>query len=437
LIDFKKLMEREGLSESPQIEAPIEPEIIRPADDPTFHFICGTAGTGKTFQVREQAQRDPSCILAATTGIAAVNLGDATTINAALGYFDTKALLDMQQSDRLTSTFRKYAESGITHWIVDEVSMMDSDSITAIVSGMVQAHRILQKLDKGFRPLALTIVGDFAQLPPVKGKFAFECGTWRRFEDKTTILREIKRQTDLDFIEALQHARRGDGRKAVEYFEPFMVMNAEMFFDGTTIVGLNREVEAKNRFRIEHLDEEMIQYRSSRWYDEEFMDHPPGEWRNIPEILELKQGCLVMILANKRDFATDEFEYVNGDLGKIESFGDKGVYVELVRTGEIVYVEYVRRETKKPTGKKREPQRVVAWIEYLPLRLAYSTTVHKSQGLTLDRVQLVFRHRFFATPGMLYVGLSRVRTPKGLILVGTPEQFIERCNADLRVGRWL
>jgi hypothetical protein len=432
VVDFKKLMEQQrGVLEEQVSAGPA------PIDDPVFEFICGTAGTGKTFLVRERAQKDPSCILAATTGIAAVNLGDATTINAALGYFDTKSLLDIQQSDYLTTTIRKYADSGVYHWIIDEVSMMDADQITAIVSGLIQTHRTLQKLDKGFKPLKLTIVGDFAQLPPVKGKFAFECGTWRRFEEVTTILRDIKRQTDVDFIKALQYARRGDGRKAVEYFEPFMEDNAEMFFDGTTIVGLNKEVEAKNRFRLEHLDEEMIQYRSMRWYNDELMERPPGEWKNIPTVLELKQGCLVMILANRRNFETNEFDYVNGDLGRIEAFDDEGAYVRLVRTDETVLVKYVRRETKEPTGRKRDPMSVKAWIEYLPVRLAYSTTVHKSQGLTLDRVQLIFRHRFFATPGMLYVGLSRVRTPKGLVLIGTPEQFIERCNADPRVERWL
>jgi len=76
-------------------------------------------------------------------------------------------------------------------------------------------------------------------------------------------------------------------------------------------------------------------------------------------------------------------------------------------------------------------------IEYAPLRLAYASTVHKSQSLTLDRVQVDYRDHFFSSPGMLYVALSRCRTLEGLRLVGQQGTFASRCTVDERVRGWI
>ncbi len=73
----------------------------------------------------------------------------------------------------------------------------------------------------------------------------------------------------------------------------------------------------------------------------------------------------------------------------------------------------------------------------MPLRLAYASTIHKSQGLTLDNVQIDFRDRFFGNPGMMYVALSRCRTPEGLRLVGTEEMMIKRTVVNQKVKRFL
>jgi ATP-dependent exoDNAse (exonuclease V) alpha subunit len=73
----------------------------------------------------------------------------------------------------------------------------------------------------------------------------------------------------------------------------------------------------------------------------------------------------------------------------------------------------------------------------MPLRVAYGCTTHKSQGLTLDRVQVNLRDSFFRTPGMMYVALSRARTAAGLRIVGNQAGFVERCRIDPKVRPWL
>jgi ATP-dependent exoDNAse (exonuclease V) alpha subunit len=76
-------------------------------------------------------------------------------------------------------------------------------------------------------------------------------------------------------------------------------------------------------------------------------------------------------------------------------------------------------------------------VEYFPLRLAYATSVHKSQSLTLDKVQIDFRNNFFGQPAMLYEAISRCRSLQGLRLVGQSDVFIKRCNIDPRIAKWL
>ena len=80
---------------------------------------------------------------------------------------------------------------------------------------------------------------------------------------------------------------------------------------------------------------------------------------------------------------------------------------------------------------------IVGGITYFPLRLAYATTVHKSQGLSLDNVQIDAYNHFLGSPAMAYVALSRARTPEGLRIVGDPDTFARKVKCHPEVLRWL
>jgi ATP-dependent exoDNAse (exonuclease V) alpha subunit len=103
----------------------------------------------------------------------------------------------------------------------------------------------------------------------------------------------------------------------------------------------------------------------------------------------------------------------------------------------VVVVDRVTRENKEPQDDPHLQWKVVGDVTYLPLRLAFATTTHKSQGLSLDKVQVNISSHMFSSPGMLYVALSRARTPEGLRLVGTPQQFVQKCVYDKRVKGFL
>lgn len=455
-----------------------------PSPCPTFTYLAGAAGSGKTFAVKAWAQRENGLLLLATTGIASLNCG-GTTVNAQLGYFDTKSLQESYTNGFLAARLGRLWKAGVRRLILDEVSMLDGDQLTYLVKAIEEVNGRGYVLDSGGKrddnepppEMGLTLVGDFAQLSPVKAPYAFESSEWHNFAANTITLTEIRRQADPQFIEALRAARRGDGKAALDFFGPTLQTETDDAFEGPTLLAKNEAVNRYNWIRMNRLPGRDVYFESRRegkqrseWGNP---DKPPATW-GIPQRLHLKIGALVMILANKRDldlsidwrllprdeqgkpiYPPPRFLYVNGDLGTlVEAHEAEHVaYVRLQRTRQTVEVDYVSREVKIPLDSAWRKElralgqdekisedgkwEIAGWISYLPLRVAYASTVHKSQGLSLDRVQVNIRDAFFKTPSMLYVALSRARTKEGLRLVGSAVAFVERCTTDPRLKAWL
>lgn len=395
-------------------------------------------------------------ILAATTGIAAVNLGEGTTINALLRFYDTDSLRDAFTGGWLEAQFKKLRAAGLQRLVLDEVSMLDGDQLTILCRAVDNVNQDKREDDCD---LGLVLVGDFAQLPPVKAPFAFESAEWDRFAQHTFRLTTIRRQADRDFVEALQAVRRGDADAALDYFGRRLEQTTHPSFAGTTILAKNEAVEKYNQLRLDKVVGEKIEFPSSRWGKVRSEwggpPKPKPDW-GIPEALRLKIGATVMILANRNVAGKDEapeYLYVNGDQGDVVSTEGGSCTVLLRRTGEPVQVVPIVRENTIPLepGRRKQlraaghPERisqngkseVVGAISYLPLRLSYASTVHKSQGLSLDQVQVSIRDPFFGQPGMAYVALSRARTVEGLRIVGTPEGFRARIKVSPKVAPWL
>ena len=122
-----------------------------------------------------------------------------------------------------------------------------------------------------------------------------------------------------------------------------------------------------------------------------------------PEQLELKVGAQVMFIRNNYSEG-----YVNGTMGPVTDF-EYGKPIVETREGKEVTVEYDSWGYDQGGAQ-------VAQIRQLPLRLAWAITVHKSQGMTLDVVEVDLSKSFAA--GMGYVALSRVKTLEGLHIKG-------------------
>ncbi len=439
-------------------------------------FITGAAGTGKSFLCRQRVESSPegSVVLSASTGIAAVNMGEGvTTIHSLIGFFDYQSLQDSFINGRIQRKLKRlYEEEGVREIILDEISMISGPTLDLLYTAFNEAAA-------GGCPIKLTVTGDFMQLPPVPEKdsktgrnlplkWAFDASAWPSFAAHTTKLEKIWRQTDPTFLESLQALRRGDGSTGLAGLQKLGVRfsrETDEEFLGTTLRAKNDEVDRYNQARLLKLEGKAYAAKSYRWGVPKVFDpganRQPGDWKMIPEAFQFKVGALCMILAND----LPSFSFVNGDLGVIEGMAENRFQIRLRRNDKIVQIgRIIRRvETKhlpdefdekeclklgrdeamekrlpylRPVA-KGTPRWVLGEIEYFPLRLAWATTVHKSQSLSLPEVQIDMRSHFIASPGMMYVAVSRCRTPEGLRLIGEPELLVEKCNTHERVKEYL
>jgi hypothetical protein len=108
--------------------------------------------------------------------------------------------------------------------------------------------------------------------------------------------------------------------------------------------------------------------------------------------------------------------YYNGKIGKIKELKKSTIIVVFDDASEV---EIGRRqwENRKYTydkKQKRIKQEIIGTFEQFPIRLAWAITVHKSQGLTFEKV-IADLDRAFAC-GQVYVALSRCISLSGLML---------------------
>lgn len=412
-------------------------------------FTTGAAGTGKTYYWRQRIDEDPSeGELCATTGIAGVNL-NAVTINSRLRYFDTESMLNAFVSGRLVSTLARMG-SRVRNLIVDEGSMMPAEQLDTLYQATQEANRRKMVTRKNPEGLGLVFVGDFCQLAPIKARWAFEADCWEHFDAGTQRLEKNWRQGDGAFLDAINALRAGKGERGASLLSSTATEFSaalDLHFPGTTIMAKNDEVDRFNWQALQRVRGEKFTVNSKRWH----VAKSPGEWKNIPERIELKIGAYVMILAND----TREFRYANGDCGLIVGRDSSSIQVRLARNDDVVDIGLIERRVhddekpKPPQQLSPVPTWGTPWLDdragkycigavsYLPLRLAWASTCHKSQGLTLDRVQLDLRNHFFSSPAMTYVAVSRCRTPEGLRIVGDEALLARRCQIDPRVKRWI
>ena len=382
----------------------------------------GAAGTGKTHKTKQ----DIGVLLTASTGIAALNLGDnARTINSVLNYFDTDDLQLQIDNGTVQNNLLKIS-SKYTGIAIDEASMTPGKQVDKLVWSILNHNKVVAaspKYSKKHNILNFTLIGDIAQLGPVKEEHDpfFKAASWKYFD--VEYLSEIKRQSDPEFIDKLNYIRYAKPKEVVDWFAANVGFEKEVDrdFKGPTVFPTNKEVDNYNFHKLSQ-----IKAKSKTYYSE-----PNGitdrDWaKSIPESITVKPGMRVMILANNFDDG-----YANGDLGLLVDCFPAGVMVKLDRDGRKVLVNYKTLLNSVISQNKRTGEYVnkkIGSINYLPIRQGDSSSFHKNQGLTFDAMQLVIENNFLARlSGALYNGLTRVTSYQGLKIVGTKDQFIRAC----------
>lgn len=373
-------------------------------------FLTGRAGTGKTTLLRKfMAEAGDTAIVLAPTGVAAMNAG-GQTLHSFFKF--PPRLIEPTDVKRLrTARLMKTAET----IIIDEISMVRADMMDAIDRSL--------KLNRGskrpFGGVRVIVAGDLHQLPPVVrgeeveilnerygGSYFFNAPAFKEAEFALLALKHVFRQADPRFLALLGAMRQGRITPADQGVLQSVVSDRNAIEASETHVVLtpnNANAYRINQARLDDLPgrEKVFEASVQGTFDEKSY---PTE-----ADLELKEGARVMLIKND-----PEGRWVNGSLCTVAGFSGRNVIVEL--DGHAYEIEPAAWEKYKyaiDPETKKVSREVVGTFKQVPLRLAYAVTIHKAQGLTLDKVYIDFDSGMFAH-GQAYVAFSRARSLEGL-----------------------
>ena len=384
-------------------------------------FLTGRPGTGKSYllkRIREEHGYDGGTIFVAPTGIVARAL-KCPTIHS---FFELpcEPLMATEASPSQECLWRLRACDML---IVDEISMVRSD----VFSEMDRRLRIAKQQDLPFGGIPVTVCGDFHQLPPVVedqllgeslrqtygGIFAFETESWRKAGfRKIALTRPMRQADDPDFLTILNVIRED----RPEIMEAIARLNRQIRprEEGIPVLCCRRaEVRAINQAKLQALPGQAVTFKAHLRRFAPYSEQMGKELHDLPcdEEITLKEGCEVMVLRNQAGSC------VNGDRGVVEAWTDDAVSVRLQynqQTALFQREEWPVLSYGLDENGKLEIQHVASAWQF-PLAVGYATTIHKAQGMTLDRVHIDIGKGCWE-PGQFYVAVSRVRRLADLTL---------------------
>jgi len=388
-------------------------------------FFTGDAGTGKSFILKQLRELMVSGVaFTALTGIAAINV-QGTTLHAFAGV--AKGVGSKEALLTLTKQNRKALERWRTTrcLIVDEVSMLSSD----LFESLDYIARQTRRSDVPFGGIQLVFCGDFGQLPPVKAKYCFESELWNLCFPSPFCVRltKIYRQKDAILMQMLNQIRAGDpSPQTMDWLRQLRRPLCE--HDGilpTVLKCLNVDVTATNEQHLVALGDkkDIVEYRAQNTGDPRYYSHAERAC-NAEEIVKLRAGAQVMLIKNM--LIPPDIQLCNGSKGVIIEI-DPATLVPLVQFSDVNQPLKIEIAAW-PYEEMREGRRTaLATRHQTPLKLAWCTTIHKSQGLTLDRISVDLTGIF--EPAMGYVALSRARSLRTMQVIGTFDERSFLANA--------
>lgn len=390
-------------------------------------FVTGAAGSGKTYVINQYIKYLKSHNIpigvTASTGIAATHMG-GVTIHSWTGIGINDSLSDFQIEEIVEKKYIKTKIEAAKVLIIDEVSMLHHFRLDMV-------DRVLKRIKKSEKPfggMQVVLCGDFFQLPPIsrfgeaQSRFIYESSAWKQGKFTVCYLGENYRQVNDPSLDILNDIRSGEvSEQSYELLMSRSVGNIDAVEDGsalsqdlisTKLYTHNIDVDSIN-------DGELIKMGG---YESIYEMMSKGKKPLVealkksclaPEKLRIKKGARVICVKNNFDEG-----YVNGTLGVVVSCGF-GVDPVIQTASTPDHPEGQRITIAKATWVIEDGGKSLAEISQYPLRLAWAITVHKSQGMSLDSVEVDLSKSF--EPGMGYVALSRVRTLAGLRILGINE----------------
>jgi len=384
-------------------------------------FLTGKAGTGKTTFLRTLRQKSAkSMVVVAPTGVAAINAG-GVTIHSFFQLPLSPYVPGADYRDKFNFSRDKLRIiRALDLLVIDEISMVRSDLLDAIDNAL----RKYRRSARPFGGVQLLMIGDLQQLSPVvtphdeamlrnhySTPYFFGSKALAQIPYVTIELTHVYRQQNRQFVELLNHVRDNaltpaDHATLAGRLDPtFRPLPNSGYIRLTTH---NHTADSYNQGELARIAKPTFSYKAKVTGIFPEYSYPTALK------LELKVGAQVMFVRND---PTPEKRYYNGKVGHVV-YADAGC-VKVLCPGETDAVEVTTqvwenaRYTINELTNKVETT-VQGTFAQLPLRLAWAITIHKSQGLTFEKV-IIDAGASFA-PGQVYVALSRCKTLEGLVL---------------------
>ena len=390
-------------------------------------FLTGFAGTGKSYilgKLKEKFKK--KLTITSTTGLAAVNVKGQTLHSwAGVGLCKNPVYKTVEKIRTRMTQMRQILNCKIL--AVDEISMLNIEAFEYI-------NEVLKEIKESSEPfggIQVIFIGDFFQLPPVEKentvqkRFCFDSPVWEDLNLKNVVLKKNYRQSEEDFINALADMRTNSlTPQDIELFNSRSAEGDTYQTDMLHIFSTNEEANQYNLAKFNMIEEParvfMAQdgvYRGNKLvYDnfnqsESYILEIFSKNCRAEKDIVLKLGARVMLLINM-DFNKG---LINGSCGSIQKFNENGIVIK--------FDNGIEATIPKHKFEYYYNDRVVAERMQYPLKLAYGITIHKSQGMTLDKL-VVDCSRIFER-GQAYVAMSRVKTLDGLFIKSfTPQKVM-------------
>lgn len=407
-------------------------EFIRHTDK--LVYLTGKAGTGKTtFLKYIKNTTNKNTVILAPTGVAAINAG-GVTINSffqiPLGPFvpeDSRLRTNATgtESQQTIFTTFKYREDkrkiieNLELLIIDEISMVRADTLD-VIDKILKIFR--RKPYLSFGGVQVILIGDTFQLPPIADKeqwtilskfyktpFFFSSKIIEQSTPLYIQLKKIYRQNEQEFIDLLDRVRVSQVNA-----NDFSVLNSKVnpTFSGNgsdyiILATHNHGVNEINLTKLNQLETRLFTYEAI------VTDTFPDKHKPTDHYLKLKVGAQIMFVKNE----IGEYKrYYNGKIGKIKKLEEASIIVVFDDESEVEVERTVWNNIQYSydNEQKKIVEEIVGTFEQFPIRLAWAITVHKSQGLTFEKVIADLENAF--APGQVYVALSRCTSFSGLML---------------------
>ncbi len=395
-------------------------------------FLSGGAGVGKSFLTNEliksYRKQKKLAIALGSSALSAFNIGGVTLHSFfCLGYCDDMmklSALDRNQKQKEKLTKLKELLKTIELIIIDEISMV-SASVFEMIGFRLKNSQFNGKI---------LVVGDFFQLPPViKEKketlfnhsyYAFSSFFWQDLNFKNIKLSQPKRTQNMEFYNHLSLIRQGFlDEKILSFFESLRIDYKELENledDYTLLCGINKKVNNINQEKLSKLDTPLVCFKAQvKKEDKRIKDEELDSWirsLNILEELNIKIGARIIFCVNNWDK-----NYYNGEQGIIEDilYEEEKIYISIIKNNgmKILLEPYTFFMEELEQSGKDFVVNILASVTQFPIKLAYAITIHKSQGMSIEKLVCDIDHIF--ENGQLYVALSRATNPNTLKIYST------------------